>query len=56
MMIDPPENVSVYVNCKKAEFDGFGGLDENITRLNGYRFRIDKDTEFIETNNYTYKL
>lgn len=43
---EKPENVSVYVNCKKAEFDGFGGLDENITRLNGYRFRIDKDTEF----------
>ena len=43
---EKPENVSVYVNCKKAEFDGFGGLDENITRLNGYRFRIDKDSEF----------
>ena len=40
------ENVTVYVNSKKAEFDGFGGLDENISKLNGYKFRIDKETEF----------
>ena len=40
------KNIKVYVNSKKAEFDGFEGLDENICKLNGYRFRIDKKTEF----------
>lgn len=40
------ENIEVYVNSKKAEFTGFGGLDENISKLNGYKFKIDKETEF----------
>jgi len=40
------ENITVYINSKKADFVGLGGLDENISKLNGYKFRIDKETKF----------
>ena len=39
------EKIQVYVNCARAEFSGYGGLDPNITALFGHVFAINKETK-----------
>ena len=33
------------MNCARAEFSGYGGLDPNITALFGHVFAINKETK-----------
>ena len=37
--------MQVYVNCVKAEFAGYGGLDQNISPLFGHVFAISKESD-----------
>lgn len=38
------EHAEIYVNCKKAEFAGRGGLDKHIVDRDGYMFEIPKNS------------
>ena len=39
-----PEDITVFVNCEATEFKGYGGLDENISRLAGHIFKINNQS------------
>ncbi len=40
-----PDAIKVFINCEEAEFQGYGGLDENISKLTGHIFHINKKSD-----------